>query len=310
MATIHPDYERPLSDKLKALGAKTYSSGTANIMAVNLEPRGGRGKPRYADIVMTQGFTDGAETHTVRVWRHGPISLLDCTHGTISQQDTMRLFGAENDCPMCTTLVQHIRAHRGWHDARWVMQGYAHRVADMVMAFRPQLMTLNHATGRWEQRGELRKSRDREREAYLMTHPSGDYAAKVRGVITYALNNTRAQTVADWNVRATVSTGYSASATCYKKGWGKADKRLGLTVPPAWLRVYRECGGVMDGYIVGAILSQTADTMVRWAIKPMSPVDRTTWWRASFTRINASDPTAPQWRFDRFIRNGAMGGDK
>jgi len=301
MATIHPDYERPLSDKLKALGANIFATGSARIDAVTLEPRGGKGKPRYADIVLS-GSGGPALTHTVRVWRHGPISLLDCDRGTISGQDTMRLFGAENDCPMCMALVQHVRAHRGWHDAAWSMSGSSGQLNQMVHAFRPQLMTYDHRTGKWAQKVGERKQRDRDREVYLRTHPAtGNYAKRVAATVKNAFSTMDRASLPDFSIVGTVSTGYSAAATCYKRGWGRGDKRLRLTVPPLWYKVFRECGGVMDGYIVGAILSQTEDTMVRWAVKPMSPVDRTTWWRASFAKVNGV------WRFDRFLRNGAMG---
>ncbi len=185
---------------------------------------------------------------------------------------------------------------------RWVMQGYTHQFAPMVLAFRQQFMDYNPTTGHWEQRGRTRRSRDRDRDAHVAVHPThGSYAVRLKATITHAFSRMSASSVLDFVVRGTMCTGYAAEATCSKRGWGKANKQLRLKVPPSWLKVFRECGGVMDGYIVGAILSQTDDTMVRWAIKPMSPVDRTTWWRASFAKVNG------EWRLDRFLRNGAMG---
>jgi hypothetical protein len=303
MATTHPDYATPRLTRLTALGARTYESGEGWVVSVTMEPRGGKGKARYADVIM-KPHSGATVTHTVRVWRHGPISLLDCDQGSINGQDTMRLFGAATDCPGCMALVQHVRAHRGWSDAQWVIPGNGYGFATMRTVFRDQFMQQGvDGTWNWEEKGKARAYRDRDRTSFMDSRPvRGDYAARVAGTIGSMLNGVRPFHLAGFDIRGSMSTGYSASATCYKRGWGKGNKRLSLTVPPSWLKVLWDCGGVLDGYLVGATLSQTATTRECWAIKPLSPVDQTTWWRARYQRNEAG-----AWKFKSFVRNGAMG---
>ena len=309
MATIHPDYLTPRHNKVKALAANTYEPGVAFVRSITLEPRR-KGVPRYADVII--GTQDqSVPAHTVRVWRKGPISFLDCTHGTISGQDTMRLFGAANDCPACMPLVQHIRAHRGWKDAQWVMNGNSYGFMTLRTAFRDDFMARLH--GEWREKGETRVSRDRERVDLMDRHPDkGSYADRVTASIKQRLHSVHVTQLSGYDIRGSVSTGYSASATCYKRGWGRGNKRLNLTVPASWVKVLWDCGGVLDGYLVGATLSQTETLRECWAIKPMSPVDQTTWWRARFVKVDGRhDHGTPQpWQFKQWVRNGAMGGGK
>lgn len=292
----HPDYGMALSEKLKALGAERYGHSVA-ILSVHMDPRP---KAKWADIRVTYHSWPIGAYHTVRFWKHGPISLMDCDHGTISGQDTMRLFGAGADCPACTGLVQSVRAHRGLRECQWYFPGST--------SLGPILRMFDAAND--GKRLQDRVRRDTERRDAVMAVPvSGTLEARIKVAIDRGIRVAARETdLAGWSLNVKVGTGFMAAARCYKRGWGQGEKRVDLTVPMSWARTFRECRGYMGVHLVGAVLSTSPDGLRREAIafKVQSPVDRSAWWYATFTRASVDET----WVLDKWRRNGAVGAER
>ncbi len=297
-----PDWRHARFERNNAIGATT---NWIDGVSISTWRTGGSGpRPKWIDLTIAF-IRDGAiANHTMRFWRKGAISLLDCDGGGISGQDTMHLFGVGHGCEACMKVVNAWRYGRGSHRAL----EYLHGDYNKTRAFMDEVRRMQGGKGA----GGVREDRDHARET--RAHAVGligqplpmRLESLTRVVFDRMWRHDRAMN--DWKGVVHLGPHMAMSASCDKRGWGRADKRLTITVTYRWLANALAGRMFLHGCqrIIGGIVGYEKDgTMVAWAFKEGAPKGDSNWWKARFKPYRMHDGDMG-WEFFGWVRNGGM----
>jgi hypothetical protein len=319
---ILPDYGQRSHAVRRARGA--WNTPTIVRHTASSQIMGQR--PKFIDVwvELATAVIGVREEHHVRIMRHGAVSFVNCTHGSIGQQRMMALLGLGEDtqCPACMGLLYALaegysyfyggaggafhQDYRRMMDGTVVRNGHGrisgHRgLLRKRGAFLPRHggivpMTMDEARTN-------RQTRNMQRNDHAAWQP-GRPGLRQYGMSTQSM---LLKTIAHCSMLSEFKThriipgitdGLHAEAWTTGKGWGDKPKHLKAMVPTAWRYLFMRGLAKIDGHLVGAIAGMRDGALEAWCLKVNTPYPSTDWHLATFDRINADDATAPQWRFN------------
>ena len=242
------------------------------------------------------------EGHTLRLWRHGPMSI-DCPSGSIVAQDAMFLLTGEWACPACMTMVARIRRRRGMDQLLYY--------ADLSSGERERLDAPSSKIA-MHTRCKLRSLRDDEID--LMVEEQGfhkpladRYKDRFRSRMGRLV--ARDPELHGWSVTVYAATGdrLHCDSSVHVRAFRKSSKYLYLHVPMR--RMFLDDSLLFrGGRFIGGIESETRTTMTAWAVKVASPLTKTAWALAHFEKNESGDWYFAHWKRQTTTTTKTKGG--
>jgi hypothetical protein len=237
----------------------------------------------YIDLRTSKG-------HTLRLWKHGPMSLY-CPHGNIQQQDAMFLLTGAWPCVDCMSVVATIRVRRGM---------------DRVLYFgdlsREARVALDTPSSKIGMESRVKKRRLLEEEVHYLLDEQGyhkplmdRYKDRFRARMDRLVKQDKELTT--WMVTVSMATDgvMQCIPSVHTRAFRQSRRYLYLYLPRQKM-FEADDRLVRGGRFLGGIETETATTMVAWAVKVASPLNKTAWALAHFERNDRGEWCFRYWK--------------
>jgi len=316
---ILPDYN---TARLVRLGASKSHDSWPNWRITSFRASCGDNmdqRPKFIDACVSRhGGNDLGRVHTIRFWRHGPISLVTCAEkASIGAMDTMVMLGVDDHggCQLCREVVNCVRAARGIN--------HVYQYGSTGDEFVGRARFMYGITDNTKVRGRM--ERDDETVGLRRVHPRCQRVMSFESARSYYLSYLTNAAKGDHGI---VEATYHKHVSCAlfdrstnidtmdcrvesgvtKNSWGRTqrsrwDKSLRITLHISTVRNLVSRGLLFVGRrLIGGIVEESSRRMVAWCIKFESPAAKTHWHKAIFVKPDGPNSA---WTFSGWVRGGA-----
>lgn len=265
---LFPEYRAEAMARREAMGAGHYY-----LNAVSHRAHKG-----YVDILFQHG-------HTIRFWDHGPLTLLDCTGGSIGDQDASFIFGAGWACQPCMELVSSQRWAGGacGVDGSW----------DTYLFMRDRYKSKDDA-----HKATARTRRDAaSREIHEALRYDLPLAQRYKVRLERRVLNIAAQdeSMKAWSVTVIAGRVLAVEASVHQRPFRKSHKYLYLHVPLS-LAARPDSELFIGGMLCAGVVLRTDTELIAWAVRFGTPASTTEWRHGVFRRDANNNWAFHHWR--------------